>query len=112
MDEFEKEVISSLRELEIPVHLRGYQYIKTALNCLHKDPSIIYHVTKELYPTIADMHDTTPTRVERCIRHAVSFAFMDLAVLKKVLGTSRELANTELLATLNEVIRMRMSTDG
>ena len=109
MDKFELEVISALRELGVPVHLKGYQFIKTAIKHLQKNPDTIYHITKELYPAVAEMHNTEPTRVERGIRHALSFAYMDLAVLKKVLGTSRELTNSEFLATLNEVIKVKMA---
>jgi len=111
MDKFELEVIAALRELEVPAHLKGYEYIKTAMGCIRKDPQIIYHITKELYPAVAKLQITTATRVERGIRHAVKFAFMDLVVLKKVLGTSRALTNSEFLATLNEVIKVKMATD-
>ena len=111
MDELELEVIKALRELEVPVHLKGYGYIKSALKCMQKDPQVIYHMTKELYPAVAKLHDTTHTRVERGIRHALTFAFMDLVILKKIMGTSRELTNSEFLATLNEVIKVKMTTD-
>lgn len=109
MDKFEIEVINVLRELEVPAHLRGYEYIKTALNCLRDDPDSIWYITKELYPTIAEKHLTNSSKVERGIRHALTFAYMDLVVLKKVMGTSRRLANSEFLATLNEVIKIKMA---
>ena len=109
MDKFELEVIKALRELEIPVHLRGYEYIKTAIKYLQEKPQAIYSITKGLYPEVAKIHFTKPARVERGIRHALTFAYMDLAVLKKVLGTSRELTNSEFLATLNEVIKVKMA---
>ena len=109
MDKFELEVISALRELEVPVHLRGYEYIKTAIKCLRENPSTIHHVTKELYPAVAKRHGTKGPRVERGIRHALTFAYMDLAVMKKVMGTSRMLTNGEFLATLNEVINVKLA---
>ena len=109
MDKFELEVISALRELEVPTHLRGYEYIKTALNCLRDDPDSIWKITKELYPAVAERFNTEPSRVERGIRHALTFAYMDLVVLKKVMGTSRRLTNGEFLATLHEVIRIKMA---
>ena len=109
MDQFELEVIAALRELEVPIHLRGYEFIKTAINIIRENPSSIYHITKELYPEIAKRHFTMPSRVERGIRHALTFAYMDLVVLKKVMGTSRKLTNSEFLATLNEVIKIKMA---
>ena len=109
MDKFELEVINHLRELKVPAHLRGYEYIKTALNRLRDDPNIIWAITKELYPAVAERFNTEPTRVERGIRHALTFAYMDLVVLKKVMGTSSRLTNGEFLATLHEVIRVKMA---
>ena len=108
MDKLELEVIKALRELEVPAHLMGYEYIKTAIKYLQEKPNAIYGITKELYPTIAKRHETKASRVERGIRHALTFAYMDLVVLKKVLGTSRELTNGEFLATLNEVVKIKM----
>ena len=109
MDKFELEVISALRELEVPVHLKGYQFIKTAIKHLQKNPDTIYHITKELYPAVAERHGTEGTRVERGIRHALTFAYMDLVVMKRVMGTSRMLTNSEFLATLNEVINVKLA---
>ena len=108
MDKFELEVISALRELDIPVHMKGYQFIKTAMNLIHQDPSIIYSITKELYPAVAEIHGTIGSRVERGIRHALGNANSDFMTQKKVLGTSRELVNSEFLATLAEVINVKM----
>lgn len=110
MDKFELEVISALRELEVPVHLKGYGFIKTAIKYLRENPKAIYGITKDLYPAIAKIHDTKASRVERGIRHALTFAYMDLVVLKKVLGTSRELTNGEFLATFAEVIKVKLAT--
>ena len=108
MDKFELEVISALRELDIPVHMKGYQFIKTAMNLIHQDPSIIYAITKELYPAVAEIHGTIGSRVERGIRHALGNANSDFMTQKKVLGTSRELVSSEFLATLTEVINVKM----
>ena len=109
MDKFELEVIFALRELDIPVHMKGYQFIKTAMNLIHQDPSIIYAITKELYPAVAEIHGTIGSRVERGIRHALGNANSDFMTQKKVLGTSRELVNSEFLATLAEVIAVKMA---
>lgn len=56
MDKFEIEVILSLRELEIPIHMKGYQYIKTAMSILREDPKAIHKVIK-LYGTVAEREE-------------------------------------------------------
>lgn len=111
MNKFEIEVINALRELEIPAHMHGYGYIKSAMNHLHDNPQSLYFITKELYPAVAEKHNTTPSRVERGIRHALASAYSDFLIQKKVLGTSRDLVNSEFLATLHEVIKIKMATN-
>lgn len=111
MKHFEIEVINALRELEIPVHMRGYEFIKTAINHLHDNPESLYSITKELYPAVAEKHNTTPSRVERGIRHALESAYSDFLIQKKVLGTARDLTNGEFLATLHEVIKLKLATN-
>jgi len=109
LDKSELEVIKVLRSLEVPMHVKGYEFIKTAIKYLQKNPSAIYSITKDLYPAVAEIYGTKATRVERGIRYALTFAFMDLDVLKRVMGTSRELTNGEFLATLNEVIKIKLA---
>jgi len=108
LDQFDLEVINALRELEIPVHLRGYEYIKTTMKVIKSNPKAIQRVIK-LYETIAEMEDTTPSRVERGIRHALESAESDFLTQKKVLGTDRKLTNSEFLATLAEVVRVKLA---
>ena len=110
MDKFELEVVNALRELEVPVHMKGYQFIKTAMNILHKDPSAIYAVIK-LYGTVAEKENTTATRVERGIRHALKSARADQSTRWEVLGTDVFLKNGEFLATLAESIKIKLATD-
>ncbi|WP_052315280.1 sporulation initiation factor Spo0A C-terminal domain-containing protein [Desulfosporosinus youngiae] len=109
LDQFDLEVINTLRELGVPAHIRGYEYIKAAIKYLQEKPDAIYSLTTDLYPTVAKRNNTKATRVERGIRHARTFACADPSVLKKVFGTSRELTNGEFLATFIEVIRIRMA---
>lgn len=111
MKQFHIEVYNHLRELGIRPHLKGYEFIKTAMNYLQEKPSAIYSMTKDLYTTVAKRHGTTATRVERGMRHALETCYSDFAVQKEVLGTNRELCNSEFLATLNEVIKIKMSID-
>ena len=109
MKQFQLEVINHLRELGIRPHLRGYEFIKTAMNYLQEKPSAIYNVTKDLYATVAERHNTESSRVERGIRHALETCHTDFDVQKKVLGTNREMGNSEFLATLNETIKIKMA---
>lgn len=55
----------------IPPHIKGYQYLRTAIKMCVKDTSIISSITKRLYPDVAKEYDTTPSKVERAIRHAI-----------------------------------------
>lgn len=111
MTQFEIEVVNSLRVLLVSAHLRGYGFIKTAMNKLHEDPELQFNITKGLYAEVAEHHNTTPSRVERGIRHALETCYSDYLIQKKVLGTGRELTNGEFLATLNEAIKIKMVTN-
>lgn len=55
--------------------MRGWRYIVDGVKLVAADEELAHHMTKELYPAIAAKHDTTPSRVERCIRHAIEWAY-------------------------------------
>ena len=59
----------------VPAHIKGYQYLRTAILLTIEDSDIINSVTKVLYPTVAKKYDTTTSRVERAIRHAIEVAW-------------------------------------
>ena len=59
----------------IPAHIKGYHYLKTGIDLVLENPEKIHAITKELYPEIAKKHDTTVSRVERAIRHAIEYTF-------------------------------------
>lgn len=61
-----------LYDLGVPVHIRGYQYLSEAIATAVNNPDALSYVTKELYPSIAKNHQTTPSNVERAIRHAIN----------------------------------------
>ena len=67
----EVEVSSLLHDLGIPSHVRGYRYIRDGVMLLYESSSLVNLVTKDVYPIIAKKYDTTTTRVERAIRHAI-----------------------------------------
>ena len=60
-----------IQELGIPAHIKGYRYVRQAVEMVIKDMDILSAVTKELYPRVAEEFDSTPSRVERAIRHAI-----------------------------------------
>ncbi|MBO5247728.1 MAG: sporulation transcription factor Spo0A, partial [Clostridia bacterium] len=69
--DLEKQVTSIILEVGIPAHVKGYQYVRRAILMAITDPEVINGVTKIIYPTIAKEFKTTPSRVERAIRHAI-----------------------------------------
>lgn len=69
------EVTSILRELGIPAHIKGYYYLRESIMMAVEDPDVLNGVTKIIYPQIAKRYDTTSSRVERAIRHAITVAF-------------------------------------
>lgn len=71
----ENDVTQMLHEIGIPAHIKGYQYLRDAIIISVGDQEMLASVTKILYPTIAKKHQTTPSRVERAIRHAIEVAW-------------------------------------
>ena len=71
----ETDVTQMLHEIGIPAHIKGYQYLRDAIIMSVQDAEILSSVTKILYPTIAKRHQTTSSRVERAIRHAIEVAW-------------------------------------
>jgi len=59
----------------IPPHIKGYQYLRTAVKLAINQPDIVNSITKKLYPTVAEYYSTTPSKVERAIRHAIEVAW-------------------------------------
>lgn len=72
---FEEEIAKIFISLGIPAHIRGYQFLRSAIKCVVENPSLINNITKKLYPTVADSYSTTSSKVERAIRHAIDVAW-------------------------------------
>ena len=112
--EVREEIIHSLREIGFPAHLKGYVYIKTALEIILNKPESLEAITKELYPTIARIHHTTPSRVERALRHGIELVYdrNTPETLNELLGPSDwnkgKLANSEFLAVMAENLHMTL----
>lgn len=71
----ELDVTNIIHEIGVPAHIKGYQYLRDAIILSVDDMEMLNSITKILYPTIAKMHQTTPSRVERAIRHAIEVAW-------------------------------------
>lgn len=74
-ENLEKQITALLREIGIPAHIRGYNYLRTAIEFSYNNSDYIGQVTKVLYPEIARKYKTTGSRVERAIRHAIEVAW-------------------------------------
>lgn len=71
----ETDVTNIIHEIGVPAHIKGYQYLRDAIMMSVNDSEMLNSITKQLYPTIAKQHKTTPSRVERAIRHAIEVAW-------------------------------------
>lgn len=71
----EADVTAIIHEIGVPAHIKGYQYLRDAIILSVNDMEMLNSITKVLYPTIAKRHQTTPSRVERAIRHAIEVAW-------------------------------------
>ncbi len=73
--DLEMDITSIIHEVGVPAHIKGYQYLRDAITMVVNDMDLLGAVTKELYPAIAKRNNTTPSRVERAIRHAIEVAW-------------------------------------
>ncbi len=73
--DLEKDVTDMIHEIGVPAHIKGYQYLREAIMMSVEDPDMLGSITKVLYPTIAKRYQTTSSRVERAIRHAIEVAW-------------------------------------
>lgn len=110
--ELEEELRQLIHTIGIPPHIKGYDYAMDAIMMVAQDKDAIHSVTKRLYPEVAKRHQTTPSRVERAIRHAVEVAWSrgEANVLESIFGytVSAEKGkptNSEFIARLAEEIR-------
>ena len=112
-NKIEIEISKLLHSLGIPSHIRGYQYIRESVYMMYENPDMIGGITKCIYPEIASKFDTTASRVERAIRHAieVSWARGDYDVMEELFGHSVDYdrskpTNSEFIATLADNLRL------
>lgn len=102
-----------LHELGMPSHIKGYEYIREGILLLYNDPSIIGGITKELYPEIADKYNTSVSRVERAIRHAIEVSWNrgNIDLMEEVFGHSVDYdkakpTNSEFIVTIADKLKL------
>ena len=102
-----------LHELGIPSHIKGYQYIRDGVGLVFENPDIIGGITKELYPELANKFDTTVSRVERAIRHAIEVSWNrgNWDLMEEIFGNSVDIdrakpTNSEFIVTVADKLRL------
>ena len=102
-----------LHELGIPSHIKGYQYIREGVSIIFERPETIGGITKELYPELASKFDTTVSRVERTIRHAIEVSWNrgDWELMEEIFGHSVDIdkakpTNSEFIVTVADKLRL------
>lgn len=113
--DLQQAITNLLHSLGMPSHIKGYTYIRDGINLMYNKPSMLGAITKELYPEIASMYDTTSSRVERAIRHAIEVSWNrgDYDVMEEIFGHSVDYdrakpTNSEFIATLADKLRLEV----
>ena len=114
LHDLEKDVTDMIHDLGVPAHIKGYQYLRCAISKAVNDPSMIGAITKQLYPGIASEYGTTPSRVERAIRHAIEVAWSrgKMETLDQMFGYTvnsgkGKPTNSEFIALVADRIRLK-----
>lgn len=108
-------VTSIIHEIGVPAHIKGYQYLREAIKIAVDDMEVINAITKVLYPQVAKTFSTTPSRVERAIRHAIEVAWDrgDLETLQRFFGytvsnTKGKPTNSEFIALIADRLQLQI----
>ena len=110
-------VTSIIHEIGVPAHIKGYQYLREAIIIAVGDMDVINAITKVLYPQVAKTFQTTPSRVERAIRHAIEVAWDrgDLDTLQRFFGytvsnTKGKPTNSEFIALIADKLQLQLKS--
>lgn len=110
----EMQITKIFHQIGIPAHIKGYQYLRTAIMYSVNDPQMIGNITKALYPSIAKLYKTTTSRVERAIRHAIEVAWDrgDVDTLNSYFGYTIQSSrgkptNSEFIAMISDSLRLK-----
>ena len=113
-ENLENQVTDMIHEVGVPAHIKGYQYLRDAIMMVIQDSEMLNSITKILYPTIAKRNQTTPSRVERAIRHAIEVAWDrgDIDTLNSYFGYTIQNnrgkpTNSEFIAMIADNLRLK-----
>lgn len=116
-DDIEVVISDIMRQIGVPAHIKGYQYLRTSIMLCIEDPEMLGSVTKILYPTVAKQYNTTASRVERAIRHAIEVAWDrgDVDILSSYFGYTIQAqrgkpTNSEFIAMIADKLKLSMKT--
>ncbi len=111
----QKSITNILHELGVPSHIKGYQYIREGITLVYQNPELVGGITKELYPEIAKKYETTVSRVERAIRHAIEVSWNrgNWQLMEEIFGHSVDIdkakpTNSEFIVTVADKLRLEM----
>lgn len=106
-------ITNILHELGVPSHIKGYQYIRESIMIVYDRPEIVGGITKELYPEVAKKYDTTVSRVERAIRHAIEVSWNrgSWDLMEEIFGHSIDIdkakpTNSEFIVTIADKLKL------
>ncbi|WP_425533879.1 sporulation transcription factor Spo0A [Terrisporobacter petrolearius] len=112
----ETEITNIIHEIGVPAHIKGYLYLREAIKMVIDNVELLGAVTKELYPSIAKKYNTTPSRVERAIRHAIEVAWSrgKVDTINQLFGytvhnTKGKPTNSEFIAMIADKLRLEHS---
>lgn len=114
----ENRITDIIHEIGVPAHIKGYQYVREAIAVAVQNREAIGAVTKILYPRVAETYGTTPSRVERAIRHAIEVAWDrgDLETLQNIFGYTVSNAkgkptNSEFIAMIADRLQLQLKSE-
>ena len=112
--DLETEITNIIHEIGVPAHIKGYMYLREAITMVVNDMELLSAVTKELYPSIAKKYNTTASRVERAIRHAIEVAWGrgQVEAINKLFGYTINTekgkpTNSEYIAIIEDKLRLK-----
>lgn len=110
----EQEITNIIHEIGVPAHIKGYMYLREAITMVVNNMELLSAVTKELYPSIAKKYNTTASRVERAIRHAIEVAWSrgQVETINKIFGYTihndkGKPTNSEFIAMVADKLRLK-----
>ncbi|WP_439116303.1 sporulation transcription factor Spo0A [Paludifilum halophilum] len=112
-DNLDANITNVIHEIGVPAHIKGYLYLREAITMVYNEVELLGAITKTLYPRIAERYNTTPSRVERAIRHAIEVAWSrgNMDSIRKLFGYTINVSkakptNSEFIAMVADKLRI------